>query len=86
MDADRPDVEAKILRRNRAALSVLGVLLLISGLSSIAIGRLNYPNWRGAGLVFAPIVVLGGLFLLALAVFKPHAFDNLGSKGSRKKR
>jgi hypothetical protein len=62
MDADRRDVEAKTLRRNRAALSILGVLLLISGLSSIAIGRLNYPNWRGAGLVLRRSWFWGAFF------------------------
>ena len=55
-----------------ARIGAILVALMIIGTGSIPLllkGNLFYSNWRGA-LVFAPLAVLVGIFLLYLILFK----------------
>jgi hypothetical protein len=49
---------------------LIALIVIAAGLSPIlSKGSMFYSNWRGA-LVFAPIAVILGLFLLFLVIFK----------------
>jgi hypothetical protein len=59
-----------------------GLVLICLGLSALLRGESSYANWFG-GLVFAPLAVLFGVFILSCAIFKP---DWLATKAVERRR
>jgi hypothetical protein len=53
--------------RDRAALGVAGLTILLLGLGTLLRGHLEYPNYWG-GAVFAPFAILVGLLVIVVAV------------------
>ena len=54
----------------RFIIFVLGLSLVAIGIKPLLWHDFFYTNWFG-GLVFAPLAILGGLFIAVCAVFKP---------------
>ena len=61
--------KTKQYAQRRRALVVIGVVLLLSGFSTLRHGNLFYQDWRGLN-VFAPFAILIGVFALAFALLK----------------
>ena len=56
----------------RGVAALAGLCMIGLGLRPIlSSGDLNYRNWFG-GLVFAPLAIVFGLFVLLAALFKPQ--------------
>jgi len=49
--------------------TVIALILIVFGVSSLIQGTLNYPNYWGAP-VFGPIAILIGILLLIIVIFK----------------
>ena len=54
----------------RVIVSILGISAISLGTVSLLRGGLFYSNWIGE-LVFAPLAILVGIFLIACAIVKP---------------
>ncbi len=66
----------------RVVSGLLGLLLILQGISWIVRGNLNYQNYWG-GIVFAPLAILvGGLFVY-LVIFQ---WNRLGRTSSEQDR
>ncbi len=61
---------------------LLGLLLILQGISWIVRGNLNYLHYWG-GIVFAPLAVLVGLIFVYLVIFQ---WDRLGGTSSEQGR
>lgn len=61
---------------SRVGLIILSLLLIGAGAMTIFLRKdITYSNYWG-GLVFAPLVIIIGFFLIYLAVFKWEKFNN----------
>lgn len=55
----------------RIVAGLAGITMISLGIASILIrGDIFYTNWF-SGLVFAPLVIVFGIFIIGCAVFKP---------------
>jgi hypothetical protein len=54
----------------RFVLTVAGISMIALGLAPLQKNGLFYTNWFW-GLVFAPIAILFGIFIIVCAIFKP---------------
>ena len=69
----------------RLVAGVAGLAMISMGVAPfVAKGDLVYTNWFGE-LVFAPIVVLFGMFTIACAIFKPDCLAAKRAESQRRK-
>jgi hypothetical protein len=75
--------------KDRAGFIVLGVLLVCSGLwglvAPLSIG-LSYENWGHSGLVFAPVVLLLGIYCFWFGIFRIEEFSQWRVRNRRNRR
>lgn len=60
----------KMIVAARAALVLIGLIIITYGIKSISQGMWIYPSWFGGGLVFGPLAILGGCLFIYVVVFK----------------
>jgi len=55
--------------KGRIAFGCIGFVILVTGISTLARGRLHYPNYWG-GAVFAPFAVIVGALTIIVMIAK----------------
>jgi hypothetical protein len=65
---------------NRIIFALICLLIILTGLSALTTGHLDYLNWRGI-IVFAPFAIIVGSLGLTVAAFKPQFFQSTKKTG-----
>ena len=69
----------------RSVFLFIGAAVICTGLAPIILrGDTNFPGWRG-GMLFGPAIVLVGLFLVYVGVFKPEKLIKTRGKSKRRR-
>jgi hypothetical protein len=63
------DAPVRLNMRQRMFLAVAGLVVLLPGLMAVLRGGSGYIDYRGL-IAFAPVMVLVGVLIIAIAVFK----------------
>jgi hypothetical protein len=76
MKHDHLDKIKKRKRFGRIVYFLLGILLTTTGVLSVLSGKFVYHNYRGL-IVFGPYVIIGGLLLLFVVIFRWKQFSEI---------